>query len=62
MGFVVKRGIQVPERCIADASDTPAYYTVYQTPASLPNTERIARTGKMAQWATVLASKPDGLS
>lgn len=62
MGFVVKWGIQVPEHCITDASNTFAYYTVYQTLASLPNTESIARTGKTAQWAMVLAPKPDGLS
>lgn len=62
MGFVVKWGIQVPEHCITDASNTSAYFTVYQTLASLCNTESIARTGKMAQRAIVLAPKPDGLS
>ena len=55
MGFVVKHRA-------AGANGTFACYTVYQTLASLSNTESMTRTGKMAQWVTVLASKPDDLS
>lgn len=49
----------MPEHCAAGAKGTFAYYTVYQTLASLSNTKSMTRTGEMTQWVIVLASKLD---